>query len=199
MRKISFILALLILCCMHTNAQVIEGKRYRAFIDLKYLAYSASEGLDAMGVAFSTSHGYQINSNFYVGAGIALNILPMSHGADEMFIPIFGNFRYDFCKGKITPFLDAKIGYSVGTTNDELTLVVPNEYITGLFAEQSNMGAYVSPSIGVRFAAKGGTGFCLQAGYTMQGFSQRYSIPGFAEIQDNGYLHGFHISIGVDL
>ena len=74
----------------------------------------------------STSHGYQINPVFFVGAGINLECLCNNF---EFISPVFLQGRADFLFGKFTPFADLRIGYNL----------VPDSEI------------YLSPTIGYRF------------------------------------------------
>lgn len=81
-------------------------------------------GCDEGAIGVSTSHGYRITPELYVGAGIGFNYF---HASTSIGVPIFGDFKGYFSQDKVKPFLDFRIGYSVG---DEV-------------------GLYLAPSFGV--------------------------------------------------
>lgn len=115
---------------------------YRGFVDLGYSIGVGDYKADRL--EFSTSHGYQFNPYFYLGAGAALNYF---HDGDVASVPLFANPRLDFSTGQISPFIDLKVGYTV------------SEYVEGF---------YLSPSIGARFNLQNNKGINLSLGYTMQ-------------------------------
>lgn len=55
-----------------------------------------------------TTHGVQLGSRFYIGAGAGVRL-----GDDYTSIPLYGSVRYTFLKNKISPFIDAKVGYNL--------------------------------------------------------------------------------------
>ena len=118
-------------------------KGYKGFLDLAYIGdvsdYNASK------VELSTTHGYQFNNHFFVGAGVAVNYYT---DADLIAAPIYANFRANFINKKVTPFADIKSGYSVGDIE----------------------GAYASVGIGVSFSLKGKKGLNLALVYNYQNF-----------------------------
>ena len=59
-------------------------------------------------IGISTSHGYQINQNVFVGAGALLTVSP-----SDIYLPVFADIRYDTTFGKFTPFGDIRIGYAL--------------------------------------------------------------------------------------
>lgn len=115
---------------------------YRGFIDLGYSFGVGDYGVDR--IEFSTSHGYQFNPYFYLGAGAGFNYY---HDGQVASVPIFANPRVDFPTGSISPFVDVKVGYSV------------SDHVEGF---------YFSPSAGVRFALQNKTGLNFSVGYTLQ-------------------------------
>lgn len=93
---------------------------------------------DILHSATATVHGYQINPNFFIGAGFAIDIdVPLKEGlfgsdnSPISGIPIFADVRCDLTKKRISPFIDFRAGYSPAGT--------------------SRKGAYVSPTLGVDF------------------------------------------------
>ncbi len=94
--------------------------------------------------SFSTSHGYQFNPYFFLGAGIGVDC---HFDWETVFMPIFANARAYFIDGKISPFMDVKIGYS--PVDD-----------SGLF--------YFTPSVGVSFGTSKKCAVNLSIGYNLQ-------------------------------
>lgn len=98
---------------------------------------------------FSTSHGYQINPKFFVGAGLGAE-----HCADinGWIIPLFLQGRIDMKFGRFTPYGDIKAGVNVG----------------------SGIGAYFSPTIGYRFNWGRKMGVNAGLGLTLAGLQVAY-------------------------
>ena len=169
MKKILILLAA-IACIGQANAQTIKGHRYRGFIDTTFLTDGVFEDMNSIGGGFSTSHGYQFNPYIFLGGGVAYH----SYSLDDFFgkysIPIFTNFRVNMNDKKISPFFDAKLGYSVGNYE----------------------GAYVSPTFGVRFGLKQDVGLNVSIGYAIQGYEY---IDYYVE---KSYIHSLTLSVGVD-
>ena len=118
-------------------------KGYKGFVDAAYIEdvsdYNASK------VELSTTHGYQFNNYFFVGAGVALNYYT---DADIIAAPIYANFRANFINKRITPFADVKSGYSIGDVE----------------------GVYASIGVGVRFSLKGKKALNLALVYNYQDY-----------------------------
>lgn len=105
---------------------------YRGFVDGNILIGAFATGVDRSrwgGFVMMTTHGYQINERFFVGAGIGIG----AHGGEDCdyedspegtyeyacidyaaIVPIYGAFRTDFRPEKITPFAEARIGGVLG-------------------------------------------------------------------------------------
>lgn len=107
----------------------------------------------------STSHGYQFNKTFFLGAGfeIAKNTTGEAH-INAMFVEGRSDLRF----GKFTPFADMRLGFDAGTGNF--------------------VGPYFSPSIGYRqwlhrkLALNAGLGFTIaKTDETMRSASIVYS------------------------
>lgn len=109
---------------------------------------------------FSTSHGYQINPNVFVGAGLDLEYSP---NYDGWIIPIFLDGRYDMEFGKFTPYADVRLGAN--------------------FAE--GIGVYFSPTVGYRFNWGRKVGLNVGAGLTLAG----YTVEHFegSSVEEGGY------------
>ena len=73
------------------------GHGYRAFLNV--------EVVEDVAVGFSTTHGYQFNSNFYLGAGVAY---VTNMGGSSPYVHT--DFRFDnIVSGKNTPFVDMRL------------------------------------------------------------------------------------------
>ena len=62
-------------------------------------------------VALSSTHGVQIIPYLFVGAGVGFNYY---HESELWNMPFYADVRSNVLKGKVTPFVDFRIGYSVG-------------------------------------------------------------------------------------
>ena len=79
-----------------------------------------------------TSHGKTFGNGLFVGGGIAITSLwDLDDAFYDVTIPIFGEMKYSFINGDISPFADFKLGLSVYSSNI------------------SGVGLFASPSLGV--------------------------------------------------
>lgn len=176
MRKL-FMLLILAFAGLSVNAQSLDGNRYRGYVD-----FNVSPGndgvyyeLNTLGFGITTSHGYQINPYLYVGAGFGVQFGKFDNFESSISIPIFANFRANFTNKNVSPYFDAKIGYS--TVDLE--------------------GLFLSPSFGVRFGLKNNMGINLQIGYSLQRYNYvDYYMSYF--YFDKANLHSVNISLGID-
>lgn len=84
-------------------------KGYRGFVE----AGASIEILhETGGFNLFTTHGYQFNRRFYLGAGIGVE--GISHYEMVMSVPIFADFRAYFTGTKVKPFCDVQVGYKIG-------------------------------------------------------------------------------------
>ncbi len=101
-------------------------------------------------IELSTSHGCLINPYFYFGAGFGVHF---HYNADIVTVPIFADFRGNLMKGRIKPFVNLRIGYSVGDIG----------------------GLYLSPMVGVSIGRLDiGLGYSLQKMDTYFGSHNNY-------------------------
>lgn len=114
---------------------------YKGFFDFGYTIGVGDFGMGR--VAVSSTHGAQIIPHFFVGVGAGFNYY---HESGAWNIPLYADVRSNFLKGKITPFLDFRIGYSVGDAQ----------------------GFYMSPTIGCDFGFGKKSGFSIALGYEYQ-------------------------------
>ena len=118
------------------NFQRPRTPKYQGSVDL---GYSVGVGIwESSRVELSTSHGCLINPYFYVGAGLGVHY---HYDASAISIPVFADFRGNFMKGNIKPFLNFRIGYSFGDFE----------------------GLYLAPSVGVSINR-----FDIGLGYSLQ-------------------------------
>lgn len=107
-------------------------------------------------IELQTAHGYQFNPYFFAGIGAGVSYY---HESDVFSVPLFADFRgsVPVGSGKVSPFLDLKIGYAV--TDVE--------------------GFFFSPSVGVRVGLSERAGFNFSLGYEMQKFGYSLSAWGY--------------------
>lgn|SRR5574344_1969655 len=110
---------------------------FRAIVEAGYGDYG-----DDM-VSLNAAAGFQLNPYIFLGAGAGVRYFTNN---DTYSVPIFANFRSDFINRRITPFVDAKIGYS------------PTD-VTGMFA---------SVGLGCRFKIGDNFALSASAGYEAQ-------------------------------
>lgn len=144
---------------------------YKGFVDVSYAFGVGHINLDR--AEFSTIHGYQFNPYLYLGLGIGVNYY--QHNADGV-VPIFANVKGTFLKGNITPFVDMRLGYSVGDVE----------------------GVYVNPSFGCRLGVGKRFGINISLGYTLQK-SEPYEEYIQTDYKSNSLnLGGVNFRIGFD-
>lgn len=192
MKKILFILLVLAFV-----APLSEGRQpqrgYRGFIEWsnslrsENFAVLTSSGLgyerqSTFYTGFSTVHGYQINSKFFVGGGISLKHCSK---IDNWIGPLFAMGRMDLELGKFTPFGDIRIGLN----------------------SMEGTGLYFSPSVGYRFNWGRKAGINVGAGFTLTSYKvENYEIQqgqsGYFELNYIGSEHRlrpyFSFRVGID-
>lgn len=133
---------------LNSESRFVETKSYNPR-KRGYRGWVETGGSVALGgygdgvFSFSTSHGYQFNPYFFLGAGIGVDY----HFDYEVVVPVFANARVYFMDRKTSPFIDVKIGYSpVGDIQ----------------------GIYFSPSIGVSIGVSKKCAVSISVGYNMQ-------------------------------
>ncbi len=110
----------------------------------------------------STSHGYQFNPHFFLGAGVAVQIYNKYYTG--WILPIYLQARTDQKFGKFTPFGDMRIGYSL----------------------TDGGGIYFSPMIGYRFNWGRKLGINVGVGLTVKQITYDIFDIGY---DDNGYYN----------
>lgn len=109
------------------RAYAVSGikRGFKGYVEVGY-ALGLSDDDDACGLA-RAAFGYQFNSHIFAGLGAGIELYDEF---EDLGIPVFANLRYTILKKRVSPFVDAKAGYSMGDME----------------------GLYLSPSIGCRFA-----------------------------------------------
>lgn len=88
------------------NNRHLATRGYRGFVDFN-VGYYVS-GVAAFEI--STAHGYQLNHNFFVGAGIGLDYLL---GYESIAIPVYAAFKGNLGSGVAQFTYGSRIGFSV--------------------------------------------------------------------------------------
>lgn len=83
----------------------LKNHGYRGFID-----GGSTIGYDFV-IEANTSHGFQMNPYFFVGGGMGLHIYALEGVVN---LPIFANVRANFLDKKASPYVDYKLGASIG-------------------------------------------------------------------------------------
>lgn len=157
-----------LLIAFATAANFLSAKQpqkgYRGFIEWSnnVTSYKYDDQISMTGfyTGGSTSHGYQFNPNFYLGAGFSIE---HSSKFAQTLLPVFVDARTDQKFGYFTPFGDLRIGYSLN----------------------SGGGLYFSPTLGYRFNWGRKAGINLGLGLSVIGYKvERYTIA----VDQNGYL-----------
>lgn len=84
--------------------------------------------------------GYQINSMLFAGGGVAPTVNFNDFDQTTFLVPIFAAVRVDFLKYKVSPYINARIGYSINTKDVDYSAV----YIyggVGVRLRKFNLGA----------------------------------------------------------
>ena len=150
MRKKAFVL-LAILASSFATTRVfannwVDGNGpmsgYKGFMETGYKFGVGEYGEDCF--SFMTTHGYQFSPYYFGGIGVGVNYYDTQYGAWS--VPIYGDVKAYLLNNSITPFIDLKIGYTLGDME----------------------GFYLSPSMGCRIRTGNITAFYASFGYEMQ-------------------------------
>ena len=112
---------------LRTKSQDVSGLKrgFKGYVEVGY-ALGLSDDDDGCGLVLA-AFGYQFNPHIFAGLGAGVGLYDEF---EDLGIPVFANFRYTILNKRISPFVDAKAGYSFGDME----------------------GLYLSPSVGCRFA-----------------------------------------------
>lgn len=161
---------------LNSESRFVETKSYNPRIRgyRGWVETGGAIGLGSWGsgiFSFSTSHGYQFNPYFFLGAGMGVEYF---FDYETVVVPIFANARGYFMDRKTSPFIDVKIGYSpVGDIQ----------------------GIYFSPSIGVSIGVSKKCAVSISIGYNMQQVELwDYGSPVYLE----ELIHGLSFKAGFE-
>lgn len=120
MKKYILISLILASCCIAASARELT-KGYRGFFELtgevQFMTdYNTNhyapekESLTYLFYGISTSHGYQIDPHFFIGAGISAHIVAYKVFPEVISFPVFVQFRTDWTFGKVPLYGDFRLG-----------------------------------------------------------------------------------------
>ena len=142
---------------------------YKGVVDLGYVVDLSDVGAGRL--ELTTTHGYQVNQYFFVGAGLGLDYYT---DAECIGVPLFADVRITPMATKHSPFFDVRLGYSVGDVS----------------------GFHFAPTFGWRFGLTDRIGMHLGLGYVMQGAEIYYD--GYYDYTESELTHGLSIKVGID-
>lgn len=175
MRKILFALSLFLSSVTSFAGKNSEGINvgYRGFVYVNCLFGNdcVYYGLNDAGGGFFTTHGYQINSHVFLGAGVGFQYHAFEHFSHAACFPYYADVRYDIKQSRVTPFIECKLGY----TNGDIS------------------GAFASPQFGLRFSLNSSIAINLGLSYA----AQQYSYNGYKRVQTT-WDHTGNISLGIE-
>ena len=138
-------LTLVVATLFATTAFAQDAKSYRGFTDLSYTLGVGEKSEDFDRFTLSTTHGYQLDDLFFVGAGVSLEYVRDLAAA---LVPIYADVRLDLpLHGRsIKPYADVKIGYAAGKVD----------------------GFYFAPTVGIRVPVRFVKAMNFGFGYKLQ-------------------------------
>ena len=138
---------------------------YAGFVDASILATMTGESA----VSVSKTHGYCFNPFVFVGAGLACDVY-----RDALFTPVYAAARFTLRDSWLAPYVGVRVGFSPGKKD----------------GSSWAMGAYCSPSLGLRLALKSCHAVNVGIAYVLQSQSTDYSY-------DDGYKRYFGTTVDV--
>ncbi|MCS2715255.1 hypothetical protein ACRFA2_14595 [Bacteroides hominis] len=165
MKILRLIGMLLVSVTVSINSLTCNAQNYKGSIEGGRTFHTDDIGMFSTTDIYTT-HGVQLGSRFYIGAGVGVRL-----GDDYTSIPLYGSVRYTFLKKKISPFIDAKVGYSL----------------------LDAAGFYANPGAGVNWNFYKALSVFLKVGYTYnsKAYGEAWNKDG-----DDVYPHGVSASIG---
>lgn len=106
-----------------TTKETVGGDASQSFLSRGYRGFVNFKGFLGClnGGGITTTHGYQFNGNMYAGLGVGLLIAEDYHADDDgcnddmcAILPIYGLFRYEFVKRRISPYAELSLGGMAG-------------------------------------------------------------------------------------
>ena len=168
MKKLSLLLFLTLVSVFSIQAKDLE-KGYRGFVDLnmEFGSYKAYRYIDNTNLTnleeyrasymlygVSTSHGYQFNPHFFLGAGVWLQAAAGDIRRHRIELPVFLQGRTDWTFGKVPLYFDLRVGISRGAR--ELKAVEDKLLISPSIGYRLDWGRKVSANFGIGLSLHGG-------------------------------------------
>lgn len=154
-----------------------DVRGYRGFLEAGVAAGIGDYALTRLEV--NTSHGYQFNPYLFVGGGLGIHYY---FDVSDVLIPIFADCRVNVLPGRISPYIDFKLGYSVGVSD--------GPYGAGLF---------LAPGIGARFElADRAHAIRAGLGFSMQQATATYYSSGYYYYQDHVMCNSILFKVGYE-
>lgn len=162
MKRLLLLFAVAVLSLSAVASQPQRG--YRGFIDwdnnlTQYDLWYKGNHKTYYYTGVSTSHGFQFNPNFFLGAGLGLQYNSFSK---SYIVPVFLQARTDQRFGKFTPFGDLRVGYSC-TDGGGL-------YLSPTIGYRFNWGRKAAVNIGVGLTVKGSSVDVFDIAYDDHGY-----------------------------
>ena len=165
-------------------------KGYRGFFDVEFYKSIDANSEDHFG--FSTTHGYQFKPWLFAGAGVGMKISHNKHikegsygiKGDYFMFPVFADLRFDLLKSKFSPYLDCRLGYTLGN---------------------KAYGVMFNPSLGCRMGLNDKLAINASVGYSMQSTDLVVSSPHNSKIKhaeggsgQNDPYHCLSLKLGIE-
>ncbi len=93
-------------------------------------------------IGFTSVNGYQVNSNFFLGAGLGVSFYDAG-----LLVPLFLDFRYAFNTGQLSPYLYADGGLQVQASDLNQTKLFINPGVGARYAMERNLAVNISIGI----------------------------------------------------
>ncbi len=157
---------------------------------------------------YTTTHGYQVNSNLFVGLGFGIvansiygkevnpGYIDNIHELDLIGIPVFLDLRWDFeLAGKTAPYVGVKMGYKYNISVDEdynylWTYHYGNGYSSELeLFSESNGQFFLQPSIGLRTLIGNKVGMNLGLSYNVMETRKLRAVYTFDQYGQHKDIH----------
>lgn len=146
MKRIIVLFTVLSIAIGCTHAQQ-PTKGYRGFVDKHLNLQDGGFGLwlPMLESGLSTTHGYQFNNKYFLGAGVELNHFIFKTISS---VPLYVDSRINWAGTKTSPYFDLRLGY-------DLHNIMP-------------YGLYISPSVGMRMPLNNSIGLNFSAGLNIR-------------------------------
>lgn len=169
MKALKFVGVLFAIAALSISPTTSNAQTYKGSIEGGRTLHTDDMGLFSTTDIYTT-HGVQFNPYLYVGAGAGVRL-----GDDYTSIPLYGSVRYTILKKKVTPFIDAKIGYSI----------------------LDAAGFYMNPGAGVSWNFYKGLSAFLKVGYTYNANSYDDWIKPSEWMHKSTDIHPHGVSVSI--